>query len=191
MKVQRSFPLRLNLLRKHYPAGSLLESLESGSIFPTIHIEIIESGISTKTSDNEDNYHPKNQDLSANISKFEEICYLQSAESLLERKCFMVLGFKTPEEGSSDFFLCNWKELTGLGNFLLFLSKKYHVTRVIFLQNVAAVRRDDDTFQFLLLLEIFHQKKDLIYLLDYVQNLRSWRNIGYLSLYGEIGLSNI
>ena len=51
---------------------------------------------------------------------------------------------------------------------------------------VEEVGRDDNMFQFFLLLEVFHKQGDLIYLLDYVQKIRSWRNVGFISLYGEI-----
>ena len=58
--------------------------------------------------------------------------------------------------------------------------------KVLFFKNMEIVARDDNMFQFLLMLEVFHSEGDLIYLLDYVQKIRCWRNLGFVSLYGEI-----
>ena len=171
---------KIDLLRKHFRTGCFLESLEEGVEFSTLHLEYSDSKPDCQELCIDDSF------FQATVANFWEVSLCKSVEKILERKCFLVLGFKTPEDGSIEYFIQNWKELTGLGNFLLFLSPKYFVRRVIFMKNMASVGRDDNMFQFFLLLEVFHKQGDLIYLLDYVQKIRSWRNVGFISLYGEI-----
>ena len=176
---------KIEILRRFFHAGCFLESMEKVVDFPTIHLEY---GDIQHT--HQHNYTDDNS-FQATSANFLEVSLCKSADNERERKCFLILGFKTPaeEEGSIEHFLSNWKELTGLGNFLLFLSPKYFVRRVIFMKNMTNVGRDDNMFQFFLILEVFHKKEDIIYLLDYVQRIRSWRNVGFISLYGEIPAS--
>ena len=171
---------KIEVLRKHFEIGSFLESFEDSVEFPTLHFEYSERKMKCQDLKIEESC------FEASVANFLEISLFKSTENVLDRKCFLVLGFKTPEDGSIDYFISNWRELTGLGNILLFLSQKYVVRRVMFMKNMASVGRDDNMFQFLLMLEVFHKQGDLIYLLDFVQQNRNWRNVGFISLYGEI-----
>ena len=58
--------------------------------------------------------------------------------------------------------------------------------KVLFFKNMEIVARDDNMFQFLLMLEVFHSDGDQIYLLDYVQKIRCWRYVGFVSIYREL-----
>ena len=171
---------KLDVLRRHFRTGSFLESFEDGVEFPTFHLEY-----SDREPERQD-VKIKDSSFEATIANFVEISLCKNQENNFERKCFLILGFKTPADGSVEYFEKNWKELTGLGNTLHFLSQKYFVRRVMFMKNMESVGRDENMFQFLLMLEVFHKQGDLIYLLDYVQKTRSWRNVGFISLYGEI-----
>ena len=95
----------------------------------------------------------------------------------------ILLGFKIHPSESSDYFLTNWREVSGLGNLLLFLSPKYGVKKIMFLHNEKDIPKEEDMFQFMVMLEIFHKNEDLIYLLDHVQKARALGHIGFVSVY--------
>ena len=171
---------KIDHLRTFFRTGSFLESLEEYIKFPTLHVEYLDKIPECQEFRLEDSH------FKTTIATFSEVSVFRAAGDISEKKCFLLLGFKIPEDGCVDEFLRNWKEVTGLGNFLLFLSQKYFVRRVIFMKNTESVGRDENMFQFLLMMEVFHEQGNLIYLLDYVQTVRSWRNVGFLSLYGEI-----
>ena len=169
-------------LKNHFLSGSLLESFENLAAYSTLHII---------WCDEQDNKipSPKVSDLmnfKIQTSSFKEISHFQSNEKSYGQKCFVILGFKMFLDGSQDYFLSNWKELSGLGNLLLFLSPKYQVGQVMLLQNMASMHMVEDMFNFLVVVEVFYKKDILIYLLDYVQRSREGRNTGYVSVYREM-----
>ena len=56
----------------------------------------------------------------------------------------------------------------------------------MFLRNMSSPCKTKNMFQFLVMVEVFYKQGDLIYLLDYVQKTREGRNVGFISIYGEI-----
>ena len=118
---------------------------------------------------------------------FFEYCSFKSNlnGNVFQNKCHAVFGFNIPEEDSFDYFTSNWRELTGLGNLLHFLTPMYFVNRVSFLVNSIFKHYKNGQFHFMLVVEIFFNEFDLINLLDFVQQFRVKRNMGFISVYAE------
>ena len=76
--------------------------------------------------------------------------------------------------------------MSGLGNLLLFLSSKYSVKKIMFLENLKNIAKKENMFQFLVILEISHKSEDLIYLLDFVQKACNGDHVGFMAVYKEI-----
>ena len=120
-------------------------------------------------------------------STFYEYCCFKSNlnGNVFQNKCFIIFGFNIPEEDSFHYFISNWQELTGLGNLLSFLTPTYFVNRVSLLVNSIFKHYQNGQFHFMLVVEIFFNEFDLIYLLDFVQQFRVKRNLGFISVYAE------
>ena len=119
-------------------------------------------------------------------STFLEASYFLSNKPLLETQSFILIGFKIHPDDSSDYFISNWREVSGLGNLLLSLSSKFCVKKIMFLYNEDCIPKGKNIFKFLVMLEVSHKRKDLIYLLDIVQKFRQGRLNGFISVYQEI-----
>ena len=102
-------------------------------------------------------------------SVFVESSYFVSDVETSGAESVLLLGFKIHQNESSDYFLTNWREVSGLGNILIFLHPKFGVKKIMFLHNVRSISKEENMFQFMVMLEIVHKNDDLIYLLDYVQ----------------------
>ena len=116
-------------------------------------------------------------------SIFVESSYFVSEVPTLDTQSIILLGFKIHPSESSDYFLTNWREVSGLGNLLLFLSPKYGVKKIMFLHNVKDIPKEENMFQFMVMLEISHKNEVLIFLLDYVQKARGLGHIGFGLVY--------
>ena len=116
-------------------------------------------------------------------SIFVESSYFVSDVETSGAESVILLGFKIHPNESSDYFLTNWREVSGLGNLLIFLYPKFGVKKIMFLHNVRDIPKEENMFQFVVMVEIIHKNDDLIYLLDFVQRARSLGHIGFLSLY--------
>ena len=68
---------------------------------------------------------------------------------------------------------------------LNFLTPNYFVNRISLLINTVFKRVLRGHFHFMVLVEIFFNDADHIYLLDYVQQFRVKRNFGFISMYKE------
>ena len=170
-------------LKNHFNSGSFLESFEHLLDFSTFHIDWCDEQESKTCSSNVTDL----ENVRIFTNRFKEISHFQSSKQPSGQKCFVVLGFKMFLDGGQDYFLSNWKELSGLGNLLLFLStKNYLVGQVMLLQNIEPVNLVRDMFNHMVLVEVFYSKDMLIYLLDYVQRTRDGRNTGHVSVYHEI-----
>ena len=124
--------------------------------------------------------------FSVENSTFIETRYFLSIQPTLDTRSFILIGYKIHPDDSTDYFISNWREVSGLGNMLLALSSTYSVKKVMFLHNENKVSKEQNMFQFLVMLEVSHKKEDLIYLLDYIQKAHSTGHIGFLSVYKEI-----
>ena len=115
----------------------------------------------------------KDVNFASSTSFFQELEWLESdsKDSFLTEKCFIISGFRVPEEDSFQYFTKNWRDLCGLGNMLMELQKKYFVNYVRFLANNSFVLNAAQ-FHFMIILEVYFRPSDLIYLLDFVQKLR-------------------
>ena len=116
-------------------------------------------------------------------SIFVESSYFVSDVETSGAESVILLGFKIHPNESSDYFLTNWREVSELGNLLIFLYPKFCVKKIMFLHNVRDIPKEENMFQFVVMVEIIHKNDDLIYLLDFVQRARSLGHIGFLSLY--------
>ena len=168
---------KLENLKNYFSRGSLLESCEHLNHFSTFHIDWteIQSG-KTAISGN----------LKIVTQSFREMSHFRSKKQLIGQKCFIILGFKMLNGCDQEQFLSNWKEVSGLGNLLLFLSPKFGVKQAMLLQNMEPFHLVGDMFNYMVLVEVFYQKGMLIYLLDYVQRLMDGRNTGHVSVYQEM-----
>ena len=124
--------------------------------------------------------------FSMEISTFQETSYFVANKEKLEAQSIMF----HPNE-SSEFFLSNWREVSGLGNLLMFLSSKYSVKKIMFLENLKNITKKENMFQFLVILEISHRSEDLIYLLDFVQKARNGDHVGFMAVYKEIPVQKL
>lgn len=128
----------------------------------------------------------KDSNFETSTTIFREVYSLKSNlnGNVMNEKCFIVLGFNIPEPDSYDYFAKNWTELSGLGNILSFLTPKFFVNRVSFLVS-SQFGKQMCHFHFMILVEVFFNAFDLIYLLDFVQQFRVKRNFGFISIYSE------
>ena len=163
----------------------MLESFEHLPQFSTFHLAWSEEK-ETHTPAEE---MEKLENLTILTQSFKELCHFTSSRKPIGQKCFVILGFKLL--GGGDYFLSNWKELSGLGNLLFFLSPTFLVGHVKLLQNIKPLHLVGDMFNYMVIVEVFYQKDKLIYLLDYVQRAREERNTGHASVYHkmEIGMN--
>merc|ERR1712130_89324 len=96
------------------------------------------------------------------------------------RTCFLLFGFRVEDERTRRFFLKNWKEVSGLGGILFFLtSKGYSVKRASLLQRASSVGRN--VFQFVITVETKVSGSRLGHLLQMVQQTRETKNTGFIS----------
>ena len=128
----------------------------------------------------------KDSSFETSTTIFREVYSLKSNlnGNVMNEKCFIVLGFNIPEEDSYNYFVTNWRELSGIGNILSFLTPKFFVNRVSFLVS-SQFGKQKCHFHFMILVEVFFNAFDLIYLLDFVQQFRVKRNFGFISIYSE------
>ena len=181
----------------YFSSGSFFKSFEHIDQFCTLHI------CSHFGQELPPEFLNKHALLSSH--RFREISHFRSNSELTGLKCSVILGFQIlPGEGKDvnfdgnggdggsegrDYFLANWEELSGLGNLLLFLSKKrFSVCQVTLLQNIEEVV--GEFFKYIVQVDVIYEKAMLIYLLDYVQRAREGRNSGHISVYQEISLDN-
>ena len=167
-------------MRRIFQNGSFLVSYERLAAIPTFHMEVEEAEMSCEVPKVIDS----NFETSIAIYK-EHSCFKANMNgNAFERKCVIIIGFNILEEDSYNYFVDNWRELSGLGNVLDFLTPKYFVSRVSLLIN-SEFTKNDGHLHFMVLVELFFNANDLIYLLDFVQKFRNKRNTGYVSIYGE------
>ena len=167
---------RIEKLRKIFKQGSFLLSNERNSEISTLHVDIKDEEIMERNE----------SDPEVITTIFKEVFSLKSNlnGNVMNEKCFIVLGFNIAESDSYNFFMNNWRELSGLGNLLTCLTPKFFVGRVSFLVS-SEFGKQKDHFHFMVLVEIFFNAIDLIYLLDFVQQFRVRRNFGFISIYSE------
>ena len=126
--------------------------------------------------------------MSVETSSFKETSYFLSEEPLHEKCSNLLMGFRIHPNESSEFFRVNWREVSGLGNLLLFLRPRFSVMKIRFFENECLKPRGKkgNTFHFLVIIEISHRQEDLIYLLDYVQKARNGDHVGLMEVYEDI-----
>ena len=171
---------KLKHLKQSFRSGYILESFEEEIDLPTLLFNLNSNDLELNTINND---HPK---FTGTEARFEEVSVLFSRLESEDKKCFLILGFQIPGDENEDYFVARWKEFSGLPSHLLFLSKSYFVKRVTLLRNVDPQTIIDSQFKFLVIFEVHYRQEDLIYLLQYVQNNRTWRNVGFISVYGLI-----
>ena len=132
-----------------------------------------------------------NELFSIEISTFKETSYFVSDQQMLESQSVMMIGFKIHPNESTEFFLDNWREVSGLGNLLLFLSPNYCVRKIMFLENVKKIPKKEKMFQYCIMLSISHKPEDIIYLLDFVQKARNGDHVGFMAVYKEIPVKDL
>ena len=171
----------MNHLRRTFREGSFLVCYEKATSVSIFHMEIFDTDMKS-----EDVVNEKDSKFETSTSFFHEMSSFKSNlnGNAFQEKCFIVLGFNLPESDSYSYFMENWRDLTGLGNLLSFLTPKYFIGRVSLLMN-SNFENPKYHFHFIILVEIFFNRQDYIYLLDYVQQFRVKRNFGYISIYGE------
>ena len=166
----------------YFGRGSLLESSEHLHDFSTFHIDwLIE-----KDTEIVIGKAALSGNLKIGTHSFIEMSHFHSDKQLTGEKCFIILGFKMLDDCGQEQFLADWKEVSGLGNLLLFLSPKFGVKQAMLLKNMEPVQLVGDMFNYMVMVEVFYQKDMLIYLLDYVQRIRDGRNTGHVSVYQEM-----
>ena len=172
---------KLKHLRGVFRKGSFLACYEKPTAVSMFHLEIFDTDMRS-----EDALNVKDSNFETSTSFFHEMSSFKSNlnGNAFQEKCFIVLGFNLPESDSYSYFMANWRDLTGLGNLLSFLTPKYFIGRVSLLNN-SDFEKPKYHFHFIVLVEIFFNRQDYIYLLDYVQQFRVKRNFGYISIYGE------
>ena len=146
----------------------------------TFHIERSECQIELSTP------FIRETQFEASVSLFQEIeCLKSDSPASHQEKCFIISGFRVAERDSYPYFTRNWREVSGLGNILTYLASKYYVNSVIFLANNSFPVKSD-TFHFMIIVEVSFRSCQLIDLLDFVQKFRVERNVGFISVYGEL-----
>ena len=133
----------------------------------------------------------KQENLAILTQSFRELSHFHSDKKQRGQKCFVILGFNLLGAGGQDYFLSNWKELSGLGNLLLFcsvVSNRFLVGHVKLLQNIDSLHMVGAFFNYMVVVEVFYQRDKLVYLLDYVQRAKERRNTGHVSVYQEINI---
>ena len=175
---------KLNHLRQIFREGSFLACYEKAAAVSMFHLRIFDTDI--RSGDAMDVMEEKESKFKTSTAFFHEMSSFKSNlnGNAFQEKCFIVLGFNLPESDSYSYFMENWRDLTGLGNLLSFLTPKYFIGRVSLLTN-SGFDKPKFHFHFIVLVEIFFNRQDYIYLLDYVQKFRVKRNFGYISIYGE------
>ena len=173
-----NIPAMLTSIRKEIKSGLLLETLESCERNVFYHItEEDEDGDDQTSSYSEHSY-------------FAPVILPQNPEVSV-----LVLSYKWKNCRDFDFshFIENWGLLrwkwiviyysimrtyhlfSGVGNLLAFLLQKYQVGGVSFLKE--SIPTEEQMLinrgpTFLILIDVFHQPEDLVYLLDFVQRTR-------------------
>ena len=171
-------------MRQIFREGSFLACYEKAPAVSMFHLRIFDTDI--RSEDAMDVMEEKESKFKTSTAFFHEMSSFKSNlnGNAFQEKCFIVLGFNLPESDSYSYFMENWRDLTGLGNLLSFLTPKYFIGRVSLLTN-SGFYKPKFHFHFIVLVEIFFNRQDYIYLLDYVQKFRVKRNFGYISIYGE------
>lgn len=152
-----------------------LQSLEAETAFPSVLLEWLDGNEETA----EENIFIEESFIVPKVMGEEE------GEEAVERRnrtCFLLFGFRVEDERTRRFFLKNWKEVSGLGGILFFLtSEGYSLKRTSLLQRVGSVGRD--VFQFVITVETKVSGSRLGHLLQMVQQTRETKNTGFISLY--------
>ena len=177
----RSINQKLNNFRRMFSEGSFLVCYERVSAVTIFHLDI-----SVTDGRCEDSGTVKESNFETSTSIFQEMsCFKSNLNcNAFQEKCFIVIGFNLPDMDAYEYFMENWRELTGVGNLLTFLTPQYFIGRVSLLSN-STFEKPRSHFHFIVLVEIFFNRPDYIYLLDYVQQFRVKRNFGFISIYGE------
>jgi len=156
-----------------------LESLEAQTDFPSVLVNWLKSNKETATDDEEQNIFVEESFI---VSQTREEGEEEGVVEQKNRTCFLLFGFRVEDERTRRFFLKNWKEVSGLGGIMFFLtSKGYFLKRASLLQRTNIL--EHDIFQFVILVETKVSSSRLGHLLQMVQRTRETKNTGFISLY--------
>ena len=141
-----------------------------------------------------DTKEPDMVDIMIEKYRFKEISLLLSNNKPSGLMCWIIYGFKLLLGDTPEYFLSHWKDLTGVGHLLNFLSGSYQVGQASLLQNMEVELLRDlrgNMYHFLFVVQVGYKEESLVRLLDFIQRTRESRNTGHVSVYQEVEIGNI
>ena len=177
--VTKSVKAKIKGLSRFFGTGNFYESLEKQTEVSTFHMD--ECCQELNAPEIED------PDFESSVCVFQELERMRSDSTVNppEEKVFIISGFRVSDEDCYEYFTSNWREVSGLGNILLYLEPTYSVSSVRFLVNNNFAAKSNN-FLFMMILEVYTPRCQLINLLDFVQKFRVERNVGFISVYAEL-----